>query len=309
MRNFLAVILAIITGVTASFGLVSWKLSEAIHQPEPIQDILGSGEAAQDFKNAVPETLGNMATGTTNIVVVDDAINRAVTEASAHVVAHEDFDQAWSESLELTRVGWLDTVGELRAQLDAGEQLDDNATDAQLELRLDPVTDLTLSMVEDAVAEATSGIPGIENVSLDLETDLTTTVPTPIPPVNMLTAAQVVQAEELMTVWPAILALAAIVFVMALVMASRGSRWMVWLVTGLVAAISGAAVKLAYSWMQNFVLDRAADTTHATLLRPFLRAIQDWADPQILVLIAAAVGIALIGILGGFIASNRRGRR
>src|SRR5690625_2459408 len=216
---------------------------------------------------------------------------------------------SWSESLELTRAGWLDTVGELRAQLDAGEQLDDNATDAQLELRLDPVTDLTLSMVEDAVAEATSGIPGIENVSLDLETDLTTTVPTPIPPVNMLTAAQVVQAEELMTVWPAILALAAIVFVMALVVASRGSRWMVWLVTGLVAAISGAAVKLAYSWMQNFVLDRAADTTHATLLRPFLRAIQDWADPQILVLIAAAVGIALIGILGGFIASNRRGRR
>lgn len=309
MRNFLAVILAIITGVTASFGLVSWKLSAAIHQPEPIQDILGSGDAAEEFKNAVPQALGNMATGTTNIVVVDDAINRAVSEASAQIVAHEGFDEAWNQSLELTRAGWLETIGTLRSQLDAGEPIADNATDAQLELRLDPVTDLTLSMVEDAVAEATSGIPGIENVSLDLETDLATTIATPIPPVHMLTATQVVQAEELMTMWPAIVALAAIAFVMALVIASRGSRWVVWLVTGLVAAMSGALVKLAYSWMQNFVLGRADDTTNTSLLRPFLRAIQDWADPQILVLIAAGVGIALLGILGGFIASNRRGRR
>src|SRR5699024_10758511 len=130
MRNFLAVILAIIAGITASFGLVSWKLSELIHQPEPIQAILGSGPAAEEFKAAVPGAVGNLATDTTGIAVVDDALKQAISEVSARIVSHEEFDAAWSESLEQTRLGWLDDITGLRERLEAGESFPENSTEA-----------------------------------------------------------------------------------------------------------------------------------------------------------------------------------
>ena len=306
MRNFLAVILAILAGLTASFGLVSWKVSDVIHQPEPIQDILGSGESAEDFKAAVPTAVGNLAADTTGVAVVDDALHRAVSEASARIVAHENFDAAWAESLEETRTGWLNDITTLREKIESGESIPDNATDAQLDLQLGPVTDLTLSMIEDAVAEATAGIPGVEAPALNVDAASETTVATAIPPVSLLTAEQIVMAEELMTMWPATLALAAIIFLMALIVASQGSRWVVLLVTGVVAAVCGAAVKFGYTWMQNRVLQRAEDDPSVTLVRPLLEAVQAWADPQLLVFTAASVGMALLGILGGFIAGNRR---
>ena len=306
MRNFLAVILAIIAGITASFGLVSWKLSELIHRPEPVQAILGSGPEAEEFKTAVPGAVGNLATDTTGVALVDDALNQAISETSARIVSHENFDAAWSESLEQTRVAWLDDITGLRERMEAGEPISDNSTEAQLDLQLGPVTNLTLSMIEDAVSEAIADLPGVEAPSLQLEDDAEISVATSIPPVSLLTAEQVVMVEELMTMWPAILALAAIIFVMALVVASWGSRWIVWLLTGLMVAVCGAAIKLGYMWMKNSVVERAEGDPNLTLVRPLLDAVQSWADPQLLVMVAAAIGMALLGILGGFISANRR---
>ena len=306
MRNFLAVILAIIAGFTDSFGLVSWKLSELIHQPEPVQDILASGEPAEEFKAAVPSAVGNLAAESTGVALVDDALNQAVAEASARIVGHEDFDAAWADSLEATRTGWLEDITGLRERMVAGETIPETATDAQLDLQLGPVTDLTLSMIEDAVAEATADLPGVETPSLQLDAESETTIATAIPPVSFLTAEQVVMVEELMTMWPAILALAAIILVMAFVVASRGSRWIVLLVSGLVAAVCAAALKLGSMWMQNTVLERTEGGPNQALVRPLLDAVQAWADPQLLVFGAAAVGVALLGILGSFISGNRR---
>ena len=306
MRNFLAVILAIIAGITASFGLVSWKLSELIHQPEPIQAILGSGPAAEEFKAAVPGAVGNLATDTTGIAVVDDALKQAISEVSARIVSHEEFDAAWSESLEQTRLGWLDDITGLRERLEAGESFPENSTEAQLVLQLGPVTDLTLSMIEDAVAEATADLPGVEAPSLQLDGESETSVATSIPPVSFLTAEQVVIVEEVMTLWPATLALAAMIFVMALVVASWGSRWIVWLVTGLVSAVCCAAAKLGYMWMQNIVLQRTEHDPNLILVRALLDTVESWANPQLLVMVAVAIGMALLGILGGFISANRR---
>ena len=301
MRNFLAVVLAILAGLTTVVGLASWRLSELVHEPEPVQEILGSGEAAEDLKSALPDVLGNMTVGATGVSVVDETINRAVTEASGQVVAAEGFDQAWQESLEATRVGWVDDINTLRSQLNAGESIPENSTAAQLDLRLEPIVGLVVSMIEDAL----STIPGVD-ASLDMESDINAAVPISIPPVSILTAEQVVVAEELMTLWPAMLALAALLFVMALVVASRGSRWIVWLLTGLLVALGGALVKIGYTLMQNQLLDGTDDASALALLRPLLRAVQDWADPQLIVLIAVGVGLTLLGILGGFISSHRR---
>lgn len=302
MRNFLAVVLAILAGLTTAVGLVSWRLSDLVHEPEPVQEILGSGEAAEDIKAALPDALGNMTVGATGVAVVDETINRAVTEASDQIIAADGFDQAWQESLEATRVGWVDDINTLRSQLNAGESIPENSTAAQLDLRLEPIVGLVVSMIEDAL----STIPGVD-ASLDMESDVNAVVPTSIPPVSLVTAEQVVVAEELMTLWPAMLALAALLFVMALVVASRGSRWIVWLLTGLLVALGGALVKIGYTVMQNQLLDRTGEASALALLRPLLRAVQDWADPQLIVLIAAGVGLTLLGILGGFISSHRRG--
>jgi hypothetical protein len=301
MRNFLAVILAVIAGLSAVFGVVSWRLSDLIHDPEPVQEILSTGEAAEEVKQALPETLGNMTVGATGVDAVDEVINRAVREASGQIISLEGFDAAWSDSLEQTRTGWIENIDGLRAQLNAGESIPENSTAAQLDLRLEPIVALVVSTIDDALAR----VPGI-NVSVDMETDIAATVPTSIPPISVLTAEQVVMAEELVTLWPAILALAGLVFVMALVIAARGSRWIVWLMTGLMAAIGGAAVKVGYTLLQNQLLERVEDASALTLLRPLLRAVQDWSDPQLIVLMVAGVGVTLLGILGGFISSHRR---
>ena len=309
MRNFLAVILAIIAGVTASVGLVAWQLNSVIHEPEPVQDILGSGEAAEEFKASVPDALGSMAADSTGVGLIDDAVGEAVSAAAGEITAHEGFDQAWSESLELTRTGWVEDVASLRDRMEAGEPIADNATDAQLQLQLDPVAQVSVSMLEDAIRDATADVPGASENSVSLNTDPDLTVNTSVPPVTMMTAEQVVLAEELITLWPILLVIAGIVFLMALLVASSGSRWISWLVTGLVIAVVGVFSKFGFSVMQNSILEDDGDAAYISLLRPFLRAVQDWADPQILILIAIGVGIALLGILGGFISSNQRSRR
>ena len=300
MRNFLAVILAIIAGLTTVFGLVSWKISDVIHQPEPIQDILGSGESADELKAAVPGALGNLTAQTTGIEAVDAALQDAVTEASGQLVADEGFDEAWSESLELTRSGWLEELNALGDQLNSGETIPENSTAAQLDLRLDPVAQLAVSNATEALPD----MPGVD--TSEVTSDLEVTVPTSIPPISALTAEQVVMVEELMTLWPAMLGLATILFIMALVVASRGSRWIVWLVTGVMVALGGALVKIGYTVMQHQLRDQVQEPGVSTVLRPLLRAIQDWADPQLIVLMVAGVGVALLGILGGFISANRR---
>lgn len=300
MRNFLAVILAIIAGLTTVFGLVSWKISDVIHQPEPIQDILGAGESADELKAAVPDALGNLTAQATGIEAVDAALQDAVTEASGQLVADEGFDEAWSESLELTRSGWLEELNALGDQLNSGETIPENSTAAQLDLRLDPVAQLAVSNATEALPD----MPGVD--TSEVTSDLEVTVPTSIPPISALTAEQVVMVEELMTLWPAMLGLATILFIMALVVASRGSRWIVWLVTGVMVALGGALVKIGYTVMQHQLRDQVQEPGVSTVLRPLLRAIQDWADPQLIVLMVAGVGVALLGILGGFISANRR---
>lgn len=302
MRNVLAVILALVAGITASVGLVAWKLDSVINEPEPVQNILGSGEAAEQLKSAIPDSLGNMASESIDIAVVGDAVNTAVSRAVGELTSHEDFDQAWSQSLEETRAGWVGNIESLRERMDAGERIAENATDAQLQLQLDPVAEIGVSMIDDAVAQVTGSSGG-----LGLEPQLR--VETSIPPVSMLTAEQVVLAEELITLWPVVLVIAGIVLLMALLVASHGSRWIVWLVAGLLTAISGVAAKVGFSWMQNQILDGSEDTAQLSLVRPFLRAVQEWADPQLIVLMAIGFGFALLGILGGFISTNRQRTR
>ena len=301
MRNFLAVILAVVTGLTAVFGLVAWRLNDIVHDPEAVQEMLSEGESAENVKQALPQTVGNMTVGATGVGVVDDAINRVVTETSDRIVSNEGFEAAWSQSLEITRTGWVEDIATLRAQLNSGESIAENSTAAQLDLRLDPIIGLVVTMIEDALA----GLPGVQ-ASFDLSTDIDATVATSIPPVSLLTAEQVVLAEELITLWPAILALAGLMFVMALVIATRGSKWLVWLMTGVMVAIGGAGVKVGYTLLQNQLLERVEDASALTLMRPLLRAVQDWADPQLIMVMVIGVGMLLLGVLGGFISSHRR---
>lgn len=299
MRNFLAVVLALVAGITASVGLVAWKLDGVINEPEPVQDILGSGEAADQLKSAVPDALGNMASESIDIAVVGDAVNAVVSTAAGEVTSHEDFDQAWSESLEQTRAGWIESIDSLRERMETGEPITENSPDAQLQLRLDPVAEVGISVIDDAVAQ----VPG-SSEGLGLEPELRVDVATP--PVSMLTAEQVVLTEELITLWPVVLIIAGLVLLMALLVASHGSRWIVWLISGLLTAISGVALKVGFAWMQNEVLDTTENTPQLSLARPFLRAVQEWADPQLIVLTAIGFGFALLGILGGFISANRQ---
>lgn len=293
MRNFLAVLLAVVAGVTAALGLVAWKLDGLIHQPEPVQDMLGSGEAAEEFKSAVPDALGSMADDTTGVAVIDEALGAAISAVAGELRSHPDFDEAWAQSLELTRTNWVDQISTLRDRMNAGEPIAENSTEAQLQLRLDPIGQL-----------AVSELPGGEELATDDATEIS--VQTAIPPVSMLTAEQVVLAEELITLWPVVLVIGGIVFLMALLIATNGSRWIPWLVTGLVVAVSGAATKFGFSQMQNDLLERAEGSPAHSLMQPLLRAVQDWADPQIIVLLVAGGGLAILGIVGGLIASNRR---
>src|SRR5699024_10184873 len=90
----------------------------------------------------------------------------------------------------------------------------------------------------------------------------------PFPTVIVLTAEQTVLAPKLLTLWPVLHVLAEIVFLISLLIGSGGSRWIVWLVTGVVAAVCGMFAKFGFSPMQHVILDRAENTPHLVLLRP-----------------------------------------
>src|SRR5699024_9475098 len=178
----------------------------------------------------------------------------------------------------------------------------DNSTDAQLQWHLDPVAEVAVSDINDAVADVTGSASNMQ-----LEPKLT--INTSIPPVSMLTAEQTVLATQPRPLWPWLLVRAGIVCWIGSHRGAGGSRWVVWSVTGVVAAVCGLFAKFGFSQMQHVMLDRAENTPPLVLRRPFLRAVQDRADPQLIVLMVAGAGVALLGILGGFISSIRRRAR
>src|SRR5699024_2381465 len=169
------------------------------------------------------------------------------SSAVGELTSYENFDEAWSESLEQTRADWAASIDSLRERMETGEPVAENSTEAQLQLRLDPVAAVGISMIDDAVSQ----VPGVSGV-VGLEAELRVYVASA--PVTMLTAEQTVLAEELITLWRVLLVIAGIVWLMALLVASHGSRWIVWLISGLLTAITGVALKLGLAWMQNEVL-------------------------------------------------------
>src|SRR5699024_12555820 len=132
------------------------------------------------------------------------------------------------------------------------------------------------SDINDSVADVIGS-----SSKMQLEPKLT--INTSISPVSMLTAEPTALPTQLLPLWPVLFVLAGIVFLIVLLIGSGGSRWIVWLVTGVVAAVCGMFAKFGFSQMQHVILDRAENTPHLVLLRPFLRAVQDWADPQLIV--------------------------
>src|SRR5690625_7888395 len=101
MRNFLAVVLAILAGLTTVFGLVSWRVSELIHDPEPVQEVLGSGVAADEFYEALHKALGNMTVGSTGVAAVDEANKNTVIVARGQVVVQDSICYTQSHNMTL----------------------------------------------------------------------------------------------------------------------------------------------------------------------------------------------------------------
>src|SRR5699024_12076101 len=120
-----SVLLPIVAGVTTSIGVTVWNLDGGTHQPEPVQAILGSGDASDQLTAAVPDALGNMASESIDVAVLDEAVNSAVSSAAQHVTSKDDFDEAWAQSLEQTRTGWVDQIDSLQEEMDAGEPIAD----------------------------------------------------------------------------------------------------------------------------------------------------------------------------------------
>lgn len=307
MRSFIASFLALLAGLAAVIGIGAWKIDAVFHTEQPIQNIAGSKGAGKDMRKVIPDLVGH------NIDIGDGKVNElvqnAVQSAAGHVTNDSRFISAWDTSLEETRQDWVSRIQTLGEQHPDISSIPDDA--AQLKLVFAPVGELSKTIMTERLDKAFERVPGASQLGMsseglmqDVPSDLT--VETSVPPADMVPAKYLVFAEKYSQYWQVPLIAAGILFLLGLIVAAPGYRSIVWVITGVVIA---AAAAVGWFQLDTFVdksVASAGSGEEGAIVSALMDSVQAWGGPQLIVMLAIGLGIAMIGVILGIISSRRR---
>ena len=289
VRKSIAVVLAILAVLAAGLGLGARTANLIVNTPEPLQRILGPLATNEKLREILPSELGaQLTTQITNSVPVprplQGVLETAISKSGAALITDPGFATAWETTIDNTR---RDYVAKLRSAAETGTQ------EVTLELDLAP-------LIASAYGTLHASLDGSALGSLLPQTiDVPpVVVDTNWPQADTLSAGAANRWLSLAEGWGWLLATAAVLLAGALLLAPRGFRGRVFIVTGGAALVLAAVLivfgsNLSGMPVQGSELTRLVVDQLATGVQAELRAISN-------TLIIGGV-VALLAALGTWI--------
>jgi hypothetical protein len=244
---------------------------------------------------------------------LQEALLELVQGAADGLVTDERFPGAWSETLEQTRVDWVQ-------RLEAIEAGTGESTDATLHLQLAPLAGLGVDRLSESVEQLPGGQAagravrvGAERALRDLQDPAAgndagaspLVVGLNIPDPEEISGRRVAQAVSLLPQWPWLAGGAAVAGLLALLVAPRGRRW-----TVLVAAGGTAVVAGALGWWGLNRLEVAGVSGLARIAAQSLtEGVRDYAVPDTVMLMAGGALVVALGVVSGLFSRSGARRR
>lgn len=301
MRNLLAIMLAVVTGLLAVASVAAWRVDTVLHTPETLEQIASESADGPALRESAPELIGSAAGSAVDEAVpgfAQDMVSSTTESLASDIVADPGFDAAWAASLEQTRTGWVEQLREVRTALDAG---DDVAADAgQLQLDISPLAGLSADVVTGSLQEAVEGIPFgdqlsgvIDEVSGEIPDELT--VATDLPPAEHVTARHLAFAESTVGYWWLVGAAAVVSVLVSLLVARR--KALVWLVTGVTVAAAGWLTRGGLEQVFADTIAGAQGTAEAGVVESLVGGFRTVVLPDTVALILGGGVLIAIGLV------------
>jgi hypothetical protein len=316
MRTVLSLVLAVLAGLLAALALAGARIDALVHTPGPLQQIAGPMSEDPALRAAVPEQVTALVQGRLPDQVpsfLQEGLLELVQGATDGLVTDDRFPGAWSETLEQTRVDWVERLEAIEAGTGA-------STDATLHLQLAPLAGLGVDRLSESVEQLPGGQAagravrvGAERALRDLQDPAAgndagaspLVVGLNIPDPGEFSGQRVAQAVSLLPQWPWLAGGAAVAGLLALLVAPRGRSWTVLVAAGGTALLAGAL-----GWWGLTQLEVAEVSGLARIAAESLtEGVRDYAVPDTVLLMAGGALVMALGVVAGLFSRSGTRRR
>ncbi|MCY1159896.1 MAG: hypothetical protein MOP51_2921 [Citricoccus sp.] len=316
MRTVLSLVLAVLAGLLASLALLGARLDALVHTPGPLRQIAGPMSEDPGLRAALPGQVTSLVQENLPDQVpsfLQEGLMELVRGAADGLVRDDRFPGAWSQTLEQTRVDWVQ-------RLEAVEAGADGPADATLHLQLAPLAGLGVDRMAESVGMFPGGEAagravreGAEQALADLQGPATgddagaspLAVDLNIPDPAQVSGQRLAQVVSLLPQWPWLVGAALAAGLLALLTAPRGRRWGVLVAAGGTAVLAGAI-----GWWALGRLEVTGVSGLARLAAQSLtEGVREYALPDTVMLMAGGALVAVLGVLAGLFSRGRARRR
>jgi hypothetical protein len=316
MRTVLSLVLAVLAGLLASLALVGARADALVHTPGPLQQIAGPMSQDPGLRSALPGQMESLVQENLPDQLpsfLQAGLLELAKGAADGLVSDDRFPGAWSQTLEQTRVDWVERVEAIGTG-------DPGPADATLHLQLAPLAGLGVDRlsesvemlpggeaagraVREAAGKALAGMqgpaagddPGASPLVVDLN----------IPDPAQVSGQRLAQVVSLLPRWPWLAGGAVVAGLLALLSAPRGRRWIVLVAAGGTAALAGAI-----GWWGLGRLEVTGVTGLARIAaESVVQGVRDYAVPDTVMLMAGGALVVALGVVSGLFSRGGAGRR
>lgn len=324
MRTVTSLALALIAGLLAALALAGARADALVHTPGPLQRI--AGPMAQDprLRQALPEQVAGLVDQNLperTPALLEEGVQRLAQGATQGLVTDERFPEAWAQSLERTRVDWVDRLEGIAAEPGTPVRPEQST----VHLHLAPVAAVGV----DRLAEAVGTLPGgeeVERLVRDRADEVLAEDGRPdgasgpgaaplvvdlgVPDPSRISGVRLAQAVALLPAWPWLAVGAGLAGLLALWTAPARRRWTVLVAAGAAAVLAGAAGRW---WLGPWGLGRWEAAGESSLARAAVASLADgvraYAVPDTVALMLGGGIAVVLGLAGGLLARSRAQRR
>ncbi|HEY4616499.1 MAG TPA: hypothetical protein VIG75_13655, partial [Citricoccus sp.] len=159
MRTVTSLALAVLAGLLAALALAGARADALVHTPGPLQRIAGPMVQDPQLRQALPEQVAGLVAQNLpehTPALLEEGVQLLAEGAAQGLVTDERFPEAWSQSLERTRVDWVDRLEGIAAEPGTPVRPEQST----VHLHLAPVAAVGV----DRLAETAGALPGGQEV-------------------------------------------------------------------------------------------------------------------------------------------------
>lgn len=292
MRNALAVLCLILSGVLAIGALGAHQIDQLLRDEEPLQEIAGDLPRDEEFGEAVTQIMVSELSDQLPEQArsfIGGGVEGFISGAVQDLLDDQRMHEAWDETLQTTREGYVDRLERLFEQGSSG-----SASELDVHVELQPLAGAAISSIVDRIPLVDADSFDIPTPELEVDIAAAAT-DDDVDPYTWATVAVVSQY------WLWIGVAAGVLAVLGLALGRGRGRGAALALGGITAALGGLWVALNVA-SPDFDMPDELPQENVAILAFVQAQFTDWAQPSWWFFVAGASGVVVLGMLGALVA-------